>query len=62
MVDACGTEFLNEFLIINSGGGFNTSDIMLDYDVSNNIVSGVNNDVNTDNGNLPGGPCGIAAD
>ena len=61
MVDACGTEFLNEFLIINSGGGFNTSDIMLDYDVSNNIVSGVNNDVNTDNGNLPGGPCGIAA-
>ncbi|MCC7503743.1 MAG: gliding motility-associated C-terminal domain-containing protein [Saprospiraceae bacterium] len=61
MIDACGTEFLNEFIVINSGGGFNTSDIQLDYDINNNIIGPENNDVNTDNNNVPPGtPCGIS--
>ncbi len=60
MIDACGTEQSNEFLVINSGGGFNTSTIMLDFDVNNNIVSIQNNDINTNNGNVaPGTPCGL---
>ncbi|MEO6760546.1 MAG: hypothetical protein ABIO24_13890, partial [Saprospiraceae bacterium] len=60
MVDACGTEQLNEFMIINSGGGFNTADIQLDYDVNNNIITVQNNDINMNNGNVPPGtPCGL---
>ncbi len=63
MVDACGaTEAINEFLIINSGpSGFNTSDIELSFDVNNNIISAVNNDINIDINNLPSDPtpCGL---
>ncbi|MEP6645472.1 MAG: gliding motility-associated C-terminal domain-containing protein [Saprospiraceae bacterium] len=61
MIDACGLEQNNEFVVINSGGGFNVSDLQLDYDVNNNILSNQNNDINIDNGNLPGGPCGLQA-
>ncbi len=46
MVDACGTEQDNEFIIINSGGGFNVSDLQIDYDINNNIIGPENNDVN----------------
>lgn len=56
MIDACGTEQFNEFVVINSGTGFNTSDLVLDYDSNNNFGGGVNNDVNTG-----ANPCGIAA-
>ncbi|HRK80325.1 MAG TPA: hypothetical protein PLZ12_02725, partial [Saprospiraceae bacterium] len=59
MVDACGTEQLNEFIIIHSGGGFNTSQLQLDYDANNNIIGAENNDVNTNNGNIGVTPCGI---
>lgn len=61
MVDACSTEQLNEFVIIRSGGGFNTADIQLDYDVNNNIVGPSNNDININNGNDPNDPtpCGL---
>ena len=59
LVDACGTEQLNEFVIINSGGGFNTSNLQLSFDVNNNIIGQENNDINIDMGNLPGGPCGL---
>jgi gliding motility-associated-like protein len=61
MVDACGTEQLNEFVIINSGGGFNTSDIQLSYDVNNNIISQQNNDINIDINNFASDPtpCGL---
>ena len=58
-IDACGNESFNEFIIINSGGGFNTANIELDFDVANNIIGPNNNDINTNNGNLPGAPCGI---
>ena len=63
MIDACGTEQFNEFVIIRSGGGFNTADIELDYDLNNNILGPVNNDINIDNGNDPGDPtpCGLIA-
>ncbi len=61
LVDACGTEALNEFVIIHSGGGFNTSNIQLDYDANNNNFSAQNNDINTNNGNFPSDPtpCGL---
>ncbi|MCB0533324.1 MAG: beta-propeller fold lactonase family protein [Saprospiraceae bacterium] len=61
MVDACFTEHLNEFIIIHSGGGFNTADIQLDFDQSNNILGSGNNDINTNNNNDPGDPtpCGL---
>ena len=61
MVDACGTEQVNEFVIINSGGGFNTSDLQLDFDQSNNAFTAADNDINIDNGNWPTNPtpCGI---
>jgi len=60
MVDACGVEALNEFVIFNSGGGFNTSDIVVDFAPGNNSTSVLNNDINTDVDNFPPGtPCGL---
>ncbi|MBK8969016.1 MAG: beta-propeller fold lactonase family protein [Lewinellaceae bacterium] len=61
MVDACLTEHLNEFIIIHSGGGFNTADIQLDFDPNNNVLGQGNNDINTNNNNDPGDPtpCGL---
>lgn len=52
MIDACGTESKNEFLIIWTGSGFNTSDFNFDYAIQNNIFGAPNNDIG------PGG-CGI---
>jgi hypothetical protein len=60
MVDACGTEQLNEFVVINSGAmGFNTNNLQVNYDPNNNILDVSNNDINTDVDNLPGEPCGL---
>ncbi|MBK8921482.1 MAG: gliding motility-associated C-terminal domain-containing protein [Saprospirales bacterium] len=61
MIDACGPESVNEFVIIHSGGGFNTADIQLDFDQNNNILGPNNNDINIDNGNWPANPtpCGL---
>ncbi|MEQ1744288.1 MAG: PKD-like domain-containing protein [Saprospiraceae bacterium] len=61
MVDACGPESFNEFIIIHSGSGFNTADLMVDYDPSNNVIGAVNNDINMNNGNWPADPtpCGL---
>ncbi|MBK8546066.1 MAG: gliding motility-associated C-terminal domain-containing protein [Saprospiraceae bacterium] len=63
MVDACviGQEHNNEFLIINSGGGFNTNDIQLSYDINNVLANAQNNDINIDIGNYVGDPtpCGL---
>ncbi|MEZ4959442.1 MAG: gliding motility-associated C-terminal domain-containing protein [Saprospiraceae bacterium] len=57
MVDACGSEADNEFIIINAGSsGFNVSDLEIDYDVNNNIIGPENNDVN-----LGPSPCGVQA-
>ncbi|GJM31555.1 MAG: hypothetical protein DHS20C18_05560 [Saprospiraceae bacterium] len=58
LVDACGTEQNNEFVVINSGGGFNTSDLQLSFDASNNIGN-PNNDINIDIDNMGGTPCGL---
>ncbi|HMR89999.1 MAG TPA: hypothetical protein PKD51_17675, partial [Saprospiraceae bacterium] len=59
MIDACATEQSNEFVIINSGGGFNTNNIIVDIDANNNIINSANNDINTDMDNQPGSPCGL---
>lgn len=41
MVDACGTEQRNEFVIINSGGGFNVNDFQFTFNPTN--TSGATN-------------------
>ncbi len=56
LVDACGGEPDNEFLIINSGGGFDPADLYIDFDAANNIVGPENNDINTGPG-----ACGLQA-
>ncbi|MDW8230880.1 MAG: PKD-like domain-containing protein, partial [Saprospiraceae bacterium] len=56
MIDACGTEQLNEFVIIHSGGGFNTANIELDFDPNNNFAGPQNNDIN-----INANPCGLMA-
>lgn len=66
LVDACGTEALNEFVIIHSGGGFNTSDLQFSFDDGNNTFAGSpgtnNNDINIDIDNSPLSPvCGLQA-
>lgn len=61
MVDACGAEATNEFVIIHSGSsGFNTNNITVDFPVGNNQMTILNNDINTDVNNWPPGtPCGL---
>ncbi len=56
MIDACGMEQWNEFVIIHSGGGFNTSEIELDFDPNNNFAGSPNNDIN-----INANPCGLTA-
>ncbi len=56
MVDACGFEASNEFMIIHSGDGFNTSDLQIDFDFNNNIIGPQNNDIHFNNGNFPPDP------
>ncbi|MAT55275.1 MAG: hypothetical protein CMN32_12410 [Saprospirales bacterium] len=56
MVDACGPESANEFIIINSGGGFDPGDLFVDFDLNNNIIGPENNDIN-----FGPGACGIQA-
>jgi gliding motility-associated-like protein len=52
MIDACGTEAKNEFMVIWTGSGFNTSDFNFDYAPQNNTGGAPNADIG------PGG-CGI---
>ncbi|MGB3227172.1 MAG: gliding motility-associated C-terminal domain-containing protein [Saprospiraceae bacterium] len=54
MIDACGTEAKNEFMIIWTGSGLNTSDFNFDFAPQNNTGGGSNADIG------PGG-CGIAS-
>jgi hypothetical protein len=61
MVDACGTEELNEFVIINTGGGFNTNLLQFSFPTQSNTSNFTNNDINIDIDNLPGPPCGLQA-
>ncbi|MEO1625033.1 MAG: hypothetical protein AAFV25_07735, partial [Bacteroidota bacterium] len=47
MIDGCGVpEPAGEFVIFNSGSGFDPFDFQLDYDPNNNAGGGVNADVN----------------
>ncbi|GJM33959.1 MAG: hypothetical protein DHS20C18_29600 [Saprospiraceae bacterium] len=62
MIDACGNESFNEFLIIDSGNsGFNTDDFFLNFDINRNVNGPENNDVNTNVDNWPADqtPCGV---
>lgn len=59
MVDACGTEQRNEFVIIFSGGGFNTTNFQLSFDANNNIIGPVNNDIHMDLNNIGPTPCSL---
>lgn len=52
MIDACGSEAKNEFLMIWTGSGFNTADFNFDYAFQNNIFGAADADIG------PGG-CGI---
>ena len=65
MVDACGvgTEENNEFVVINSGGGFNTSNLQLSFDANNSGFSNQNNDINIDIDNFSTDPlpCSLQA-
>lgn len=64
MVNACGQEEDNEFIIIHTGStGFNTNDLQLSYPASVNVTSAVNNDVNMNLNNLVSAPtpCGIVS-
>ena len=56
MVDACGPESSNEFIIINSGGGFDPADLFVDFDTNNNFGGPENEDINTG-----GGACSLQA-
>ena len=61
MIDACGTEEANEFVIINTGGGFNTNLLQLSFPFQSNTGNFTNNDINIDIDNLPGPSCGLQA-
>lgn len=52
MIDACGNEADNEFMVVWTGSGFNTSDFNFDYATQNNTGGAGNADIG------PGG-CGI---
>ncbi len=53
LIDACGTEQDNEFIVMWTGSGFNTSNFVFDYATQNNTGGGPNADI--------GGGCGIQA-
>lgn len=54
MIDACGTEAKNEFLVMWTGSGFNTGDFNFDFATQNNSGGAQNADIG------PGG-CGIVS-
>jgi gliding motility-associated-like protein len=56
MVDACGNESGNEFIILHSGTGFNTNDLQIDFDNDSNGGVRENNDINVSINNFPGDP------
>jgi gliding motility-associated-like protein len=59
MVNACGvagSEQRNEFLVINSGDGFNTTDLQFSFAWQNNGGTGINNDIHINLNNPAGNP------
>ncbi|MEP7197767.1 MAG: gliding motility-associated C-terminal domain-containing protein [Saprospiraceae bacterium] len=53
LIDACGTEQNNEFIIMWTGSGFNTSNFVFDYAAGNNTGGAQNADI--------GGGCTVTA-
>lgn len=49
-IDACGAEAPNEFMIVGSGSGFNVNNFGVDFDVANNNMPPLNDDINTGGG------------
>lgn len=45
-LDACGTEALNEYIVVSTGSGFMVDQLGVDFDMNNNGVI-VNDDINT---------------
>ena len=59
MIDACGTEAANEFLIMWSGSGLNTSDFNFDYASQNNTGGAGNADIGAGGCSITTGPAGL---
>lgn len=59
LVNACGQEEDNEFVIIHSGNGFNTSNLQLSFPAAANSGGAVNDDININLGNQGPTPCGL---
>ena len=59
MVNPCGDEIRNEFMILDSGTGFNTEDLQISFDLNSNGGGRQNNDININIGNFSGDtrPC-----
>lgn len=53
LVDPCGDEVQNEFLILDSGTGFNTRDLQISFDITGNGEAMQNNDINVNVDNFP---------
>lgn len=47
MANPVGDDLENEFVVINSGGGFFTNDFFVDFNISNNGSGGVDSDIGT---------------
>lgn len=64
MVNACGQEEDNEFIVIYTGStGFNTNDLQLSFPATANATSAFNNDINinTDNFAAAPTPCSLVS-
>ncbi|MBK9271877.1 MAG: gliding motility-associated C-terminal domain-containing protein [Saprospiraceae bacterium] len=59
MIDACGSEAQNEFIILWTGSGFNTSSFAFDFDANNNFGAG-NGDIGSTCAIAPG-PAGMVS-
>ncbi|MBK7468891.1 MAG: hypothetical protein IPJ43_20085 [Saprospiraceae bacterium] len=57
MIDACGPEAANEFVVWHTGSGFNTSDVLVDFAPQNN-GGGSDADIGSGCG-VTGGPAGL---
>ncbi|MCC6753805.1 MAG: gliding motility-associated C-terminal domain-containing protein [Saprospiraceae bacterium] len=59
MIDACGTEAGNEFLIMWTGSGFNTSNFNFDFAAQNNTGGAQNADIGPGGCSIASGPAGL---
>jgi gliding motility-associated-like protein len=59
MIDACGTEAANEFLIMWTGSGFNTANFNFDFAPQNNTGGAQNADIGPGGCSIASGPAGL---